>query len=136
LPAGTNTAWERAAIGEESGGAMGPPPPGCRRLDGSKILRIPSVVIGRPGGWRVGGQARRSCEQQRDRKGERDFAHQFSPWFVGMCPLGSAETAILPTWLVWSTAEYRGFFKLKFDLRGRFEPTHVARKSDDAFAIC
>src|SRR5215813_3093939 len=136
LPAGTTPATEPTAHADKARPTIGSPSPASRRFDRREVLRSTGDVIGPARGLRVGSQDRRSCEQQRDRKGERDFAHQFSPWFVGMCPLGSAETAILPTWLVWSTAEYRGFFKLKFDLRGRFEPTHVARKSDDAFAIC
>src|SRR5262245_19684380 len=135
LPAGTTPATEPTAHADKARPTIGSPSPASRRFDRREVLRSTGDVIGPARGLRVGGQDRRSCEQRRDRKGERDFAHQFSPWFVGMCPTWQPRPPILPTWLVWSTAEYRGFFKLKFDLRGRFEPTHVARKSDDVFAI-
>jgi len=43
---------------------------------------------------------------------------------------------ILPSWLFWSTAEYRGLsVKLKFDPRCRFEPKSFLVGSDYAFAI-
>src|SRR5262249_61308431 len=56
-----------------------PPTPAPRRFDRREILCSTDDVIGSARGLRVGGKRRRSCEQQRDRKGERDFAHQFSP---------------------------------------------------------
>src|SRR5215510_10224913 len=93
LPAGTTPASEPAAHADKSRPTIRSPSPARRRFDRGEILRSTADVIGPARGLRVGGKRRRSCEQQRDRKDERDFAHQFSPRFAGCAPLGSAETA-------------------------------------------
>src|SRR6266516_6851995 len=94
LPAGTTPASVPTARADKSRPTIGSPSPARRRFDRREILRSTGDVIGPAQGLRVGGQDRRSCEQQRDRKGERDFAHQFSPLGLSGCaPLGSAEAA-------------------------------------------
>src|SRR5215475_5367621 len=87
LPAGTTPASKPTAHANKSRPTVRPPSPARRRFDRREILCSTDDVIGSARGLRVGGKRRRSCEQQRDRKGERDFAHQFfSLSFVGMCP--------------------------------------------------
>ena len=77
LPAGTTPASKPTAHAGESRPAIRSPSAASRRFDRREVLR--SDVIGPARGLRVGGEDRRSCEQQCDRKGERDFAHQVSP---------------------------------------------------------
>src|SRR5262245_23133722 len=86
LPAGTTPATEPTAHADKARPTIGSPSPASRRFDRREVLRSTGDAISPARGLRVGSQDRRSCEQQRDRKGERDFAHQLSPWFVGMCP--------------------------------------------------
>src|SRR6266446_3921276 len=79
LTAGTTTASKPTARANKPRPTVRPPSPARRRFDRREILRSTGDVIGPARGLRVGGESRRSCEQQRDRKGERDFAHQVSP---------------------------------------------------------
>src|SRR5262249_53593106 len=79
LPAGATPASKPTARANKSRPTVRPPSPARRRFDRREILCSTDDVIGSARGLRVGGKRRRSCEQQRDRKGERDFAHQFSP---------------------------------------------------------
>src|SRR5580704_17442884 len=79
LPAGTTPAPKSTAGADESRPAIRSPAAASRRFDRREVLRSTGDVIGPARSLRVGGENRRSCEQQRDRKGERDFAHQVSP---------------------------------------------------------
>src|SRR5262245_62996081 len=80
------------------------PSPARRRFDRREILRSTGDVIGPARGLRVGGKRRRSCEQQRDRKGERDFAHQFFSLGLRDVPhLAVPRPPILPSSVFWST---------------------------------
>src|SRR5215468_4276078 len=79
LPAGTTPAPKPTAGADESRPAIRSLSAASRRFDRREVLRSTGDVIGPARGLRVGGDDRRSCEQQRDRKGERDFAHQVSP---------------------------------------------------------
>src|SRR6516164_11118301 len=93
LPAGTTPASKPTADANKARPAIRSPSAARRRFDRREVLRSTGDVIGSARGLRVGGEDRRSCEQQCDRKGERDFAHQFLLRFAGCAPLGSAETA-------------------------------------------
>src|SRR4029453_11088388 len=99
---GTSSA--AAADAGESRPAIRSPSPARRRFDGGKILRSAADVVGSARGLRVGGECRRPCERQREREGERGFAHRFLLEFSAVCPACSArDERILPGRLVWST---------------------------------
>lgn len=103
-PTGAAPAAPAAADAGESRPAIRSPSPARRRFDGGKILRGAADVVGSARGLRVGGECRRSCERQREREGERGFAHLFLLEFAAMCPACSArDERILPGRLVWST---------------------------------
>src|SRR5262245_55885269 len=93
LPAGTTPASNPTADANKSRPTIRSPSPARRWFDRGEVLRSTGDVIGPARGLRVGGKRRRSCEQQRDRKGERDFAHQFSPQVCRMCPTWQCRDA-------------------------------------------
>src|SRR6266511_568508 len=103
-PTGAAPAAPAAADAGESRPAIRSPSPARRRFDGGKILRSAADVVGSARGLLVGGECRSPRERQREREGERGFAHRFLLEFAAMCPAcGARDERILPGRLVWST---------------------------------
>src|SRR5262249_59767228 len=93
------------------------PIPGTPPVRSAEILCSTDDVIGSARGLRVGGKRRRSCEQQRDRQGERDFAHQLSPYVCRMCPTWRCRDGPSYRARSFGPREYRGSsVELEFDL--------------------
>src|SRR5215471_16475653 len=106
LPAGTTPASKPTAHANKSRPTVRPPSPARRRFDRREILCSTDDVIGSARGLRVGGKRRRSCEQQRDRKGGVTLRISFLLEFCRDVPhLAVPRAPILPTLLFWSTAE-------------------------------
>src|SRR5262249_9426304 len=117
LPAGTTPASKPTADANKARPAIRSPSAARRRFDRREVLRSTGDVLGPARGLRVGGEDRRSCEQQCDRKGERDFAHQVSPEVCGMCPTWQCRDRPFYRGRSFGPREYRGLsVKLEFDL--------------------
>jgi len=129
LPAGTAPAAKPTAGANKSGPAIRSPSAASRRFDRREVLRSTGDIIGPARGLRVGGEDRRSCEQQCDRKAARDFAHQVS------APLVVPNGGIVPGLLFWSTAENRGCAWVSVRSPMPRRALWWLAKSDDAFAI-
>jgi hypothetical protein len=86
LLAGATPAAEPAADARKSRSAIRSPSATGGRFDRRKILRRSADVVRAARGLRVGRQGCGCCEQNCDRKGERSFAHRFSPSSAAMSP--------------------------------------------------
>jgi len=86
LSAGPTPAAKPAADPNKSRAAIRSPSATGGRLDRRKILRRARDVVGAARGLRVGRQSCGRCKQDCDRKGERDFAHRFSPSGAAIYP--------------------------------------------------
>src|SRR5262245_1327079 len=135
LPAGTTPASEPTAHADKPRPTIRSPSPARRRFDRREILRITGDVIGPARGLRVGGKRRRSCEQQRDRKGERDLRISFLLEVVRDVPHLAVPRRPFYRARSFGPREYRGFsVKLELisqPLRAEVISSRVSRRLCD-----